>query len=358
MSPAQSRPTLEQFLEQFDTQMKQGVADDEPGIVIAVARGSEVLFRRAYGKASLELDVDLTPEHAFCIASATKPFTATAVMVLVEDGALRLEDTATDLLEDVDLDRRVTIEHLLSHTSGLPDLFDIEGFGDGAQHKAITPDDLCAAADEAELLFEPGTQHRYSNLGYALLGRIVEIKSGASLDSFLEDRVFTPAGMENTMFGGDRRIVPGAVCDYVEADDGEWRRAQPLNYSWGFGLGGLFSTVDDLVAFDAALRDGRILEPDTISRMEQAFVLPGGEPARHGLGWVITERRGLRFVHHGGGIRGWRSNIVAIPEREVFVAVLSNRGEERTPVASLGMMVAAQVAAMPDRSADPRPADP
>jgi len=126
-----------------------------------------------------------------------------------------------------------------------------------------------------------------------------------------------------------------------------WLRAEPINYSRGFGLGGLFSTVDDLVAFDTALRDGTILEPETVSRMEQAFELPDGEPAEHGLGWALTERRGTRFVHHGGGINGWRSYIVAIPDRNVFVAVLSNRGEERTPVAGLAMMVADRIAALP-----------
>ena len=149
------------------------------------------------------------------------------------------------------------------------------------------------------------------------------------------------------MFGGDRLIVPGAVSNYVKSADGGWRRAEPLNYSRGFGLGGLFSTVDDLVAFDRALRDGKILKPETVSRMEQAFVLVDGEAAPHGLGWATEERRGTQFVHHGGGINGWRSSMVAIPDRNVFVVVLSNREEERTPVGSLAMMVAARVAAMP-----------
>ncbi|MEC9374074.1 MAG: serine hydrolase domain-containing protein, partial [Planctomycetota bacterium] len=287
-------------------------------------------------------------EHAFCIASATKPLTATAVMALVEDGVLALDDAVNDVLEEVELDGRITIEHLLGHTSGLPDLFDLAGYGENAQHQSITPEDLGAAADGAELLFEPGAQHRYSNLAYALLGRIVEVRSGEPLESFLERRVFEPAGMDHTMFGGDRLVVPGAVTDYLASESGDWRRAEPLNYSWGFGLGGLFSTVDDLAAFDAALRDGRILEPETVSRMEKAFVLPDDQTAPHGLGWAITERGGMRFVHHGGGIAGWRAIIVSIPEKQVFVAVLSNRGEERTPVANIGMFVAAQVASMPE----------
>ena len=240
----------------------------------------------------------------------------------------------------------MTIEHLLSHTSGLPDIFDVEGFGEDAQHQPIAPDQLCGAANGAELLFEPGTQHRYSNLGYALLGRIVEVRSRESLEVFLEKRVFEPAGMKSTMFGGDRLIVPGAASDYVRTGGDGWRGAHPLNYTWGFGLGGLFSTIDDLVAFESALRAGKILKLETVERMEQAFMLPNGEPGEHALGWATSARGGTRFVHHGGGIGGWRSFIVAIPERNIFVAVLSNRGEERTPVGGIAMFVAAQVAAM------------
>ncbi len=346
-APAGAQPTLDAFLDQLDTQMRRGIPDTDPGAAIAVARRGEVVFRAAYGKASLELDIDLQPDHALCIASATKPFTATTIMALVEDGRLTLDQPANDILDDVTLDPRITIEHLLTHTSGLPDLFDLDGYDENAQHAFISPDDLCAAAHGAEPLFEPGTHHRYSNLGYALLGRVVEKVSGQTLEAFLHERILEPAGIERTMFGGDRRVVPGAVTNYELADDGDWRRARPLNYSWGFALGGLFSTVDDLAAFDTALRTGKILKPETVQRMERAFTLPTGEPAEHGLGWALTERRGVRFVHHGGGINGWRSYIVAVPDREVFVAVLSNRGEPNTPVANIAMMVAAQVAAMP-----------
>ncbi len=346
VAPAFAQPSLDAFLEQLDMQMRRGIQNDEPGVAIAVSRGGETLFRGAYGKASLELGVDALPEHAFCLASATKPIVAVAVMALVEDGRLSLEDSAAETLDGLNIDPRITIEHLLSHTSGLPDLFDLEGYGAEAQHEAITPEALCAAADGVEPLFVPGTRHRYSNLGYALLGRIVEVASGRSLEMFLDERVLRPAGLERTMFGGDRRVVPGAVSNYTESEDGAWLRAEPLNYTWGFGLGGLFSTVDDLVAFDAALRRGEILKPKTVQRMERPYALSGGELAEHGLGWVVTERRGMRFVHHGGGINGWRASIVAVPDRGVFVAVLSNRGERQTPVGSIAMMVAAQVASM------------
>lgn len=343
---ARAQPSPEEFFRQLDSQMSQGLPEDEPGAVIIVSRHGEILFREAYGKASIELDVDLTPKHAFCIASATKPFTATAVMVLVEDGTLSLDDRLAELLDDVAIDPRVTIEHLLTHTSGLPDIFDIQGYGEDAQHSPITPSALSQAANGLDLLFEPGTEHRYSNLGYAILARVVEVSSGTPFERFIQERVFEPAGMTQTMFGGDRLIVPKAVQNYTLSDEG-WRHAEPLNYTWGYGLGGMFTTADDLVAFDTALRDGKILKPQTVELMYSAYELPSGEPAEHGLGWETVERGGTRFVYHGGGINGWRAFIVSVPERDVFVAVLSNRDEERTPVGSIAMMVAAQVAAMP-----------
>ncbi|MEQ8771036.1 MAG: serine hydrolase domain-containing protein [Phycisphaerales bacterium] len=341
-----AQPNLNEFLSELDAQMSQGIPANDPGAVIAVARDGEIIFREAYGMASLELEVELNPDHVFCIASATKPFTATAILALIDDGALELRDPAVDHLEGINLDPRVTIEHLLTHTSGVPDLFDLDGHGADAQHRAISPEALGAAADGVDLLFEPGTQHHYSNLGYALLGLIVENAADQPLEDFMRERIFERAGMERTMFGGDRRVIPSAVANYTLEGD-EFRRAEPLNYSWGYGLGNIFTTVDDLVAFDTALRSGMIIKPKTLSTMRRTYQLEDGTTADHTRGWATMERRGLRFYHHGGGINGWRASIVSIPDHDVFVAVLSNREEENTPVGNIALMVAARIAMMP-----------
>lgn len=344
---AQQPGAVDELLQRIEGQLERGFGPEEPGVAIIATRAGEVVFRRAYGEASLELDVAAAPEMAFCIASVTKPFTATATMLLVQEGKLALDESVAARLDGIEIDERITVEHLLSHTSGLPDFFGIDGFGEGHLHARISPRDLGRAANGQELLFPPGERHEYSNLGYALLGLVIEDASGQPWERFLHERVFAPAGMTRTTYGGDRLVVPGAVTNYEKAGEG-WLRAEPLNYSRGYALGGLFSTVDDLAAFDAALRGGKILDGQTLARMEQPPTLGNGEPSGYALGWRVDERRGHRFVHHGGSIHGWRAHIVSVPASEVFVAVLSNRGEKRSPVGGVGMMIAAQLADLKD----------
>lgn len=333
------------FLEQIPKQMSMGYPADEPGVALIIVKDGEVLFHDAFGKASLELGVDLEPEHTFCVASVTKTLTATAVMSLVEDGALALDAKANDLLPDVNIDARITVEHLLRHTSGLPDFFEIEGFRDSDPLTALTPAELVQAADGLTPEFEPGTQQQYCNLNYALLGRLVELATGKPLDDVFRERIYEPAGMTRTVLAGDGTIVPGAVRNYTGAP-GEWRTPDPINYSRGFGLGSIFTNTDDLAAFAGALTAGKLLKPETVAQMHTPTTLPSGETGRYGLCWVISEQGGMTFVSHGGSIIGWRARIVLVPEHNVFVAMLANRGEERSMIPGLAMMIAARVAAM------------
>lgn len=340
---AQEAPATAALVARFDAQLGRGFKPDEPGAAVIATRNGEVVYRRAFGKASLELDVDVRPEMAFCLASVTKPFTATAVMLLVEDGVLALGDSVTGKLEGVEIDPRITVEHLLSHTSGLPDFFGLAGHGSDDLHAAITPAALSRAGNGQPLQFGPGERHEYSNLNYALLARLVEVASGRQWEEFLGERVFEPAGMKHSRYGGDRRVIPGAVVNYQKQGD-DWQRSEPLNYTRGFGLGGLFSTVDDLAAFDRALRGGKILQAATLTRMHQQARLADGSLGRYGLGWAVRERDDHRLIHHGGGINGWRSFLVRIPAAQVFVAVVSNRGEPRSPVGAAAMTIALALA--------------
>ena len=212
----------------LDGQFAKSYPADGPGAAVVLTRAGEVLFRRAYGKASLELDVDLDAGHAFCVASITKPFTAIAIMALVEDGKLELDDAADEHLPDLRIDDRITVAHLLSHTSGLPDFSELPTHDDSRIHAAIGAQELCRAADQSEPAFPPGSEFRYTNVNYALLGRIVETASGESWEQFLQRRVFEPAGMKHTRYGAHDRVVPGLVRSYTHDGNG-WRRARFLS---------------------------------------------------------------------------------------------------------------------------------
>lgn len=336
---AQAVPGL---ADRLDEQFRRAFPPNEPGAAVLVAKGGEVVFRKGYGLASVELGVPVDPANAFCFASLTKPFTAAAVLALVDDGKLALADPASRYLPDLEIDPRVTIEHLLGHGSGIPDFSTDPGW-ERDLHAEISPEELCAAAKARPLSFEPGSQFAYANVNYALLARIVAVVSGLPWERYLAERIFAPAGMTDTRYGGHDRIVPRLVTGYTNGPDG-WRRSRALSLSRGYGLGGLCGTVDDLARFCAALDGGALLKPETIARMQTPRTLADGEASPYALGWYVRDVRGRRFVFHGGAIFGWRAMLARIPADGVVCAVLTNRDRDDNEVARLATGAAALVA--------------
>ena len=310
--------SAEDLAERIDGVMSGRYLADEPGAVALVALDGEVVFRRAYGLASVELGVPVRPEMVFALASVTKLHTAVAAMMLVEEGALRLDDEVVDYLPGLLHAGGATIAHLLSHTSGLTGpIAEIPGYREENIHREISPEDLIASYADYPLLFAPGERFRYSNEGSAVLARIVELVSGRSWEQFLRQRVFEPAGMNSTHFGGHYLIVPMAVSGYTKHDSG-WKRALPSSFTRGWGMGAVFSTVDDLFAWHDALLAGRLVEPETLDSMFTAFPLEGG-------GHID----GHRFAGHGGGHIGWSTFLAILPDDGIFVTVLTNRSPQQ-----------------------------
>jgi CubicO group peptidase (beta-lactamase class C family) len=311
--------------ERIDKAMSSHYPSHEPGATVLAARNGNVVFRGAYGLASVELQVPMRPEMVFCLASVTKLFTAVAAMKLVEEGALRLDDEVTKYLPELVETRGVTIAHLLSHTSGMTGPFAaIPGYRQKNIQLEISPEDLISSYATFPLLFPPGERFKYSNEGVATLARILELASKQSWEDLLRQRIFEPAGMKSTAYGGHDRIIPLAVTGYTKEDAG-WRRAQATSFTRGFGMGGLFSTVDDLFAWRNALLAGRLVKPETLKAMFTPFPLKDGGFSRHGFGFVVTELQGRKFVGHGGSHEGWSTFIGLLPDDGIMVAVLTNR---------------------------------
>lgn len=333
------------LLERIDKAMASHYPAHEPGAAVLAARSGEVVFRGAYGLASVELQVPVRAEMAFCLASVTKLFTAVAAMKLVEDGALRLDDEVTKYLPELVETRGVTIAHLLSHTSGMTGPFAaIPGYRQKNIQLEITPEELISSYASFPLLFPPGERFKYSNEGVATLARILELVSKQSWEDLLRQRIFEPAGMKSSYYGGHDRIIPLAVTGYSK-DDAGWKRAQATSFSRGFGMGGLFSTVDDLFAWHKALLAGRLVKPETLKAMFTLFPLKNGGVSRHGFGFVVTELQGRKFVGHGGSHEGWSTFIGMLPDDGIMVAVLTNRSaRERSAQddvrAIIGLMLA------------------
>lgn len=311
--------------ERIDQLMSNRFTPARPGAAVLAARNGEVIMRKGYGLASVELQVPVEPQMTFGIASVTKLFTAVAAMLLVEDGKLSLDDEVVEYLPQLVNAKGATIANLLSHTSGMTGpITEIPGYREENLHREITPEELVASYADFPLKFPPGERFLYSNEGVATLARIVEIVSGKSWEDFLQERIFAPAGMKSTYYAGHNRIIPMSVTGYTEDQTG-WTRALYTSFTRGFGMGGLFSNVDDMYAFYQALVSGRLVKPETLEAMLTPFTLKDGSKGRHGYGFVVTERQGHKVAAHGGVHSGWNSFVVFLPDQKIFVTILTNR---------------------------------
>lgn len=296
-----------------------------PGLSVAVVEAGEALFARGYGLENVEVEAPARAETVYEIGSLTKQFTAAAVMALVDDGIVSLDDRLMRFLLGLPVAwDDVTLRHLLSHTSGIRSYTTLPEF---AEHAArdVPHEEVIDLVAGYPLTFAPGTGWEYSNTGYFLLGMVLERLSGKLYCDLLRDRIFAPLGMAATGVY-DLHALTANRADGYEWSDGVLTNPDPVSPAWSFATGGLASTVVDLAKWDAALDAGRILKRVTLARMWTPACLADGTPAPYGFGWFVDESRGRRRVHHAGGIRGFRAQIMRFPEDRVTAILLCNLG--------------------------------
>ncbi|MEM8995881.1 MAG: serine hydrolase, partial [Acidobacteriota bacterium] len=297
---------------------------DGPGAAALVVKGGDVVFRGARGMANLELGVALEPDHVFRLGSITKQFTGAAIMLLAEDGELSVEDPITKFLPDYPTHgHTITVEHLLIHTSGVASYTGIPGYMAGGEiRRDLSTEELVDVFDDRAMDFAPGEAWNYSNSGYVLLGAIVEEVSGMTYADFVQKRIFDPLGMADSHYGG-HQLVPRRVDGY-DGGPGEYRNAAYLSMTQPHAAGSLLSTVDDLARWQAAFWRGEVVSMESVERMTKRYPLNDGELFDYGYGFQVGDLRGEPMVFHGGGIFGFVTFALWLPEQEVFVAVLSN----------------------------------
>jgi D-alanyl-D-alanine carboxypeptidase len=296
---------------------------DTPGAALIVTRNGRPLYRRGYGMANLEYAIPVMPETVFRIGSITKQFTAVAILLLAQEGKLTLDSEISTLLPDYPPhDPPITVAHLLTHTSGIPSY---TGMNEWLLRRPldVTLDELIALFKDKPLEFTPGTRFVYNNSGYVLLGAIIERLAGIPYAQFLEQRLFQPLGMTRTSYDDSRRIVPGRAAGY-EHDGSTWRNCAYLSMTHPHAAGALASTVDDLARWDAALVAGEVLPVELLDQAWTSYKPTSGEPAHYGYGWALSAYAGHPTVEHGGGINGFISHALRLPEERLFVAVLTN----------------------------------
>lgn len=293
-----------------------------PGSAVLVARGDEVLYRDARGAASIELGVPLAPDQVFRIGSITKQFAAAAVLKLAEDGKLSLQDPLTRFVPGYPGGDKVTVLMLLNHTSGIRSYTDMPGVMDGPIQKTVSTAQLVETFKNEKVDFAPGDQWRYNNSGYVLVGAVIEAASGMSWHTYMRDTFFKPLGMQHTGFGdGTVAVVPGHVSGYTLAD-GKWAASRYLSMTQPHAAGALVSTVGDLLVWNRALHEGKVLQGKSYRQM----ITPVGKAVdtRYGFGISHETFRGQQLLQHGGGIFGFNTYLMYLPAHDLSVAVLQN----------------------------------
>lgn len=309
----------------IDSIMSANYKLDEPGAAILLAIDGKPVFRKAYGLASVELNVPNKPEYLFSIGSMTKQFTAVCILQLAQDGKLVLKDDIKKYLPEYDTHGKIiTLENLLSHTSGITSYTEKEDFD-----KKITIDhsknEIMKYFMEDSLIFDPGTDWSYSNSGYVVLGLIVEKVSGVPLSEYMQKHLFEPAGMTNTVIGSYDHVTPNAVTGYESAGDKRYKVASYLSWTWPYAAGDIVSCVDDMQKWDEALYTDKLLKKEWREKAWKSFVLASGQETNYGFGWGLGKYNGMNVVSHGGAINGFLSDGIRIPSKHLYLVVLSNK---------------------------------
>lgn len=319
---------------QLDAVVARAYPAGQPGAAVLIVKDGRPLLRKAYGLANVELRVPNRPEQVFRIGSVTKQFTAAAILLLAERGKLALNDEIPKHLPGYPArGPKITIEHLLTHTSGIPNYTSLPEFRGKARFD-LTHDEMLALWKDKPLDFPPGSKWQYSNSGYYLLGLIIEKVSGMTYAEFLDQNIFRPLGLSHTRYDKPEDIIPDRAAGYEDVEN-KLTNAAYLSMALPFAAGALVSTVDDLARWSAALFDGKLISRASLQRMTTPYKLPSGETTGYGYGLGISAHAGHRVVSHAGGINGFQSALLVLPEEHIVAVVLSNRAGGQATLADL-----------------------
>lgn len=318
-----------------------------PGVALGVVRDGRLIKARGYGYANLEWKIPVAADSMFQSGSVAKQFTATGVMMLVEAGKVRLDDPISKYLPESAAApwHAATVRQLLTHTSGVPDIFgedDATSYGKGILdfRRDYTEDELLHQYLPLQLDFPPGEQYRYSNTGYELLGFLIHRVTGRFYGDFLAERIFEPLGMTSTRIISEEAIVPHRVAGYRIVDgrleNQEWI-APSLNTT---ADGGLYVNVPDLAKWDAALYGDRVLPQSVLRQMWTPVRLNSGKTYPYGFGWDVDVENGHPLISHTGSNQGFAISISRYVGDRVTVIVLTNLDSTHSETLGIARRVA------------------
>jgi len=342
----------------LDKRISQFAKDDAPGIAVLVAKDGKIVFERGYGLANLEEKEAWSPETVSRIGSISKQFTATAILLLVEEGKLKLDDPISKFYPDFPRGDDISIHHLLTHTSGLKTYTGLRSFMQTVTMER-SPEEVIAAFRDLPLDFEPGMDWAYCNSGYFLLGEIAGQVAEMNYVDYLQQKVFEPLGMEHIGAHRPGLGLEHEALGYERKGEGskEWEPAVNWHMSQAGGAGELYSNLGDLYRWNRAIFSGEILSAELLTKAHTAVKLddPEAKPRlQYGYGWAMGKHRGLRMINHSGGLHGFSSFLTHYPEQDFTVVVLANSSKPLPGLATVEIgETAAQIYLWQDMSSRP-----
>ena len=271
-----------------------------PGASVIVIHHGKILLNKGYGFENIEQSKINTPMTVFRLGSITKQFTAMAILQMSDKNMLKINDSIEEYFPGTLNGNKITIKHLLTHTSGITESLN------------------------TELAFIPGSQISYSNAGYKLLGKIIEKVSGMSYEKYLQENIFRPLGMENTGSEHSDIKVKNTATGYKISRNGIYINAGEDDVSRTFAAGAIYSTTEDMFKWDQALYTEKLVKESTLNQAFSQSILNDGSTTKYGFGWMVSQWRGLKEVGHGGDVTGFNSFIARYPDEQFTVIVLSN----------------------------------
>ena len=294
---------------------------------VLVVDGDRVLLDKGYGMADLEWGIPNIPDAKFRLGSLTKQFTAALVLLLQQDGKLKISDPISTYLPDAPKAwEKVTLAELLGHTSGIPSFTELKEFPAWSMSPHTPAEELAFFSDKP-LEFDPGSRFHYSNSNYEVLGVVIEKVSGKKYGDLLRERIFGPLGMKDSGLDTDQLVLPKRAQGYMPGPGGlVLARSESMTVPWA--AGSIYSNTGDLLKWQHGLFGGKVLSAESL----KAMTTPG--KGEYGLGVMVSKKAGLDVVQHGGGIEGFNTNLMYVPDKRIAIVVLSNVNGSAPPVMS------------------------
>lgn len=326
-------------VEEFNKLLVPYFKTNEPGGVVMVAKNGQIIYEKAFGMANMELDVPINDSTIFYIGSNTKQFTAVAILQLMEKGKIQLHDTLGRYISSCPYPvSSITIQQLLSHTSGLGDNNETEAYK-LIDRKDVTPIELVNYFINLPMDFAPGSKWAYNNANFYILGYLIEKLTSKSYADYVTENIFSPAGMSDTYMGKELSIIKNRAPGYTNFRMGI-QNTRITTIGALYSSGGIQSTTEDMLKWNRALKTGKLLKPKIVQLLYTPQILLNGKVTSYGMGFHLQELHGSPALRHGGLVEGFTSETLYLPQEDVYIVMLLNEETSKIPIVALVRIIA------------------